>query len=523
MKDTAVASPASPWREAWLPLLLLLAVVLVLYRDTAVAMVGIWWRSDTFAHAFLVPPIALWLIWRRRHTLALHSPQPAAWVLLALAMIAFGWLLGELVAVNSVTQLSLVAMLVLAVPAVLGLRVAGAMLFPLAFLFFAVPLGEFMMPTLINWTADFTVLALRLSGIPVLREGNQFTIPSGSWSVVEACSGVRYLIASFMVGTLFAYLNYRSTKRRVIFAIVSLLVPVVANWLRAYMIVMLGHLSGNRLAVGADHLIYGWVFFGVVITILFVIGARWSEHDAPPPTPVPLTGAASRARTSARTWAVTLTALLLVAAPQGVLWAIERSETTAVAQLNLPQALTKAWRADDAQAMDWQPAFENPSAQAQRVYGNGAQSVGVYIAYYRQQGENRKLVSSQNALVKSNDRLWNQVAAGTHAAALPDGALTLRTARLLRTPLPGELERERLLAWKLYWVNGTWTSNDYVAKLAGAWHRLRGQGDESAAVVFYASETTPGGAEQALEAFLKTNLGVIEAALAATREGTHAK
>ena len=97
--------------------------------------------------------------------------------------------------------------------------------------------------------------------------------------MVEACSGVRYLIASVMVGTLFAYLTYQSLARRIAFVAVSFLVPVLANWLRAYMIVMLGHLSGNKLAVGVDHLIYGWVFFGVVMLLMFWIGARWREDE----------------------------------------------------------------------------------------------------------------------------------------------------------------------------------------------------------------------------------------------------
>ena len=39
-------------------------------------------------------------------------------------------------------------MLVLAVPAMLGLQVAGAILFPLLFMFFAVPFGEFLLPVL---------------------------------------------------------------------------------------------------------------------------------------------------------------------------------------------------------------------------------------------------------------------------------------------------------------------------------------------------------------------------------------
>jgi exosortase/archaeosortase family protein len=110
---------------------------------------------------------------------------------------------------------------------------------------------------------------LRASGIPVFREGNKIVIPSGAWLVVEACSGVRYLLASLMVGTLFAYLNYQSARRRWTFVALSILIPIVANWIRAYLIVMLGHLSGNKIAVGVDHLIYGWLFFGVIIASMY--------------------------------------------------------------------------------------------------------------------------------------------------------------------------------------------------------------------------------------------------------------
>ena len=141
------------------------------------------------------------------------------------------------------------------------------------------PLGEVLVPTLMDWTATFTVAALRASGVPVYQEGNFLVIPSGMWSIVEACSGLRYLIASLMVGCLYAYLSYRSPGRRVAFIAASLVLPIFANWLRAYMIVMLGHLSNNRLAVGVDHLIYGWIFFGLVMVLLLWIGSRWREDD----------------------------------------------------------------------------------------------------------------------------------------------------------------------------------------------------------------------------------------------------
>ena len=86
----------------------------------------------------------------------------------------------------------------------MGLEVARTIAFPLAFTLMAVPIGEFLLPNLMNQTADFTVAALRLTGVPVYREGLYFTVPTGRWSVVEACSGLRYLIASLTLGLLFA-------------------------------------------------------------------------------------------------------------------------------------------------------------------------------------------------------------------------------------------------------------------------------------------------------------------------------
>src|SRR5262249_51201448 len=136
-------------------------------------------------------------------------------------------------------------------------------------------------PPLMEQTANFTIGALRLSGIPVYREGLFFTVPSGSWSVVEACSGLRYLMASLTLGFLYAYLTYRTLYRRIAFIAPSIVVPLVASWIRAYMIVMIGHLSHMELAVGVDHLLYGWLFFGIVIAILFWAGSHWREDQLP--------------------------------------------------------------------------------------------------------------------------------------------------------------------------------------------------------------------------------------------------
>src|SRR5665647_3627313 len=111
---------AQPWQHALPALLILLAWILFLYRDTAEAMVLIWSRSETFTHGFLVPPIVLWLVWRQRRVIAMQTPKPAVGAFVFVACAAFIWLLGDLVAVNAVTQLAFVTLLVLTVPAVLG-------------------------------------------------------------------------------------------------------------------------------------------------------------------------------------------------------------------------------------------------------------------------------------------------------------------------------------------------------------------------------------------------------------------
>jgi hypothetical protein len=65
----------------------------------------------------------------------------------------------------------------------------------------------------------------------------------------------------------------------------SIALPILANGLRAYAIVMIGHLSNMKLAVGVDHLIYGWIFFGVMLVIMFAIGILWADPSPPPRTP----------------------------------------------------------------------------------------------------------------------------------------------------------------------------------------------------------------------------------------------
>jgi exosortase A len=471
------------WKFTLTAIVLVLSWIAYWYWGTLEAMAEIWWRSETYAHGLIVPPISLWLIWRKRHRLATAQPQPTYRFAVPLACFVFCWLLGELTAVNALTQFAVVGIIVLTVMSLAGSAISKELAFPLIFLFFAVPIGDFLLPQLMEWTANFTVLALRLSAIPVFREGQNFVIPSGNWSVVEACSGIRYLIASLTVGTLYAYLTYTSLKRRLAFILVALLVPVGANWLRAYLIVLLGHISGNKLATGADHLIYGWVFFGIVIAIMFAIGMRWAE-----PVQSDLSYEQISTDQNQRTtnpWPIaSLLAFIIAAGPLYEAY-LQQANATAVIKLELPIP-SSSWHSAPS-PIDWQPGFANPSSELHTGYSNSESWIGLYIAYYQNQNYERKLVTSTNVLATSKDPLWQILNREPASAPLGGTEFSVRQAELLQKQ---SITDNRYIVWMWYWINGHLTSSDIEAKWLTAWAMMTGHGDDSAVVILYAPKAT---------------------------------
>jgi EpsI family protein len=327
---------------------------------------------------------------------------------------------------------------------------------------------------------------------------------------------VRYLIASTTVGTLFAYLNYRSMSRRWLFIGFAILMPIVANWLRAYMIVMLGHLSNNRIAVGVDHILYGWVFFGIVIVIMFMVGARWHEPALQPDQTPRVEVRDERPRRPS--WVAGCLFAVLAWAPTVVYAEIARAQSTSPVRLAIPRQF-EGWVNANDQLPDWRPAFAGAAAVNISMYRKGQGSAGLYVAYYRNQSFERKLVSSDNVLVRSIDPDWTQVKTGFMSAEFAALPVVLRTAELRSTREGAAGGRARLLAHWFYWIDGDITGNEYRAKALTAWARLRGRGDDSALVLVFAPNDQPGGAEAAISALMRASGPRVEDALRAASIG----
>lgn len=501
---------SSSWRSAALLTLLSIAVIFFLYQQTALSTIAIWQRSETFAHGFLIFPISAYLVWTQRNRLAQISPQPNYFGLPILAVLGFGWLLAYLGGVQIVAQYCLVSMVPATVWVLLGTQVTRAIAFPLGFLLFAVPAGEFLIPYMMTFTADFVVTALQFTGIPVYREGTFFTIPSGQWSVVEGCSGLRYLIASFTLGCLYAYLTYRSTRRRLIFAAMSLIVPIVANWLRAYMIVMIAHLSGMRLALGIDHYIYGWVFFGFVMLLLFWIGAFWREDQAASQqyeVGKKSTFTNSEMSKSGKLFAAGAAALAVAAVWPVYAAYLNKLPVKTEGLVIVAPGSANGWTSQNVPLSAWQPHYTGTDAYVTQTYRKGETLVSLYLGYYRTQRQDAELINSQNYMVKQKDPEWSNVGELTLEISLGNRRETIQQT-LLRSP------NQRLSVWNWNSLLGTYTINPYLSKLLLAKAKLFGQQDDAAAIIIAAPyEDSPETAALAMQAFIQDMLPAIRTSI----------
>lgn len=484
---------------------ILLFCHLLLFYPTYWSMVEIWWRSETFAHGFLIFPISFYLIWTQRKPLSTLMPTVQPWALVLLAGLGFGWSLGRMVDVLVVEQLAVVLMIPVLVWLALGTRIVMQLLFPLAFLLFAVPIGEFLIYPMMGFTADFTVNAIKLTGIPVYREGLFFTLPSGQWSIVEGCSGVRYIIASLTLGTLYAYLTYASYWRRSMFILLSLVFPIIANGLRAFMIVMIGHMSSMKLATGVDHLIYGWVWFGIVMFLMFWIGSFWrdqqdetSDSDSQDKTTV---------QYRSHRFAKVFILAGIVTSAIWPLWVYCVSDIKPNNfSLQAPDQLS-GWNKNSELFTQWEPHYVNPTQSAHVSYVNQTQQAGLYMAYYGQQQQGAELINSQNLMVVQKHPIWRQPKLD-HSFVVPaNGGFNVWETRL-------DSASQKLLVWHWNYIDGQTVTDVYYAKLLEAWMHMRGKNVSGTAIVVYVDYTDDiAGARKNLTQFVEALLPQINARL----------
>ena len=459
----STTAQGSRWRQSVILLALAWFALILTFLSDWLVMLGQWWNSSTYNHILLVPAIVGWLIWQRRGAVSQFSPAPWRWGLLALAAAVLLWVLGAFAGFDLLRQSGAVAMLPASALLLLGPRVFAALLFPFAYMVFLVPFGDELVPPLQTLTATLTVWLVHASQVPATINGVFIDTPAGLFEVAEACSGVKFLIAMIALGVLVGNVCFISWRRRLAFFALCVVVPILANGVRAWGTIFAAQYVGVERAGGIDHLIYGWVFFALVIAA--VLGMSWRFFDRGITDPLVNV---ERLKTSA--WLIraerspisfitgSLGAALLVLG--GIAWAGAAEALTAPMprQVFLPQV--PGWqRVPYEPQAAWQPRAGGADHRLLGRYLDVAgNKVDVFYALYSAQGEGREAGGfGQGALITDSD--WSWTSSGPSAAL----------ARSDRLMSGGKIER---LALTYYRTGKLLTGSNARLKLANMADRL---------------------------------------------------
>ncbi len=480
----------------WLALAAL-AILAIFWRDAA-DMVRTWWTISTYNHGLLIAPILFWLVQQRREELI--KLTPTFWLpgLLWTALASLGWLLGEAAGVAFARQLGLLMMLQGAVVTLLGPTVARGLIFPLGFSFFLVPFGEEFVPFLQMVTAKLSMVFLGWANIPAFIDGIFISTPTGYFRVAEACSGIKFLIAMLAYGTLVSNVCFRSWKRRILFMTAAVVVPVIANGIRAFGTIYIAHHTTTDFAAGFDHILYGWFFFAFVLVLVMALG--WPFFDRSIDDPM-IDGDALR-QAQPQPHVAQKSAPVISAMAAIMLFPVLWTSVLAVQESPVPDKIAlpevAGWERTSYRPLyPWQPTFEGASHQLLGRYRDRAtgQEVDLAIAVYDRQAEGREMVGyGQGALAENSG--WSR----NRTLDAPDNAAAVELIA------PGPVVRDVV---SFYRIGGTLTGSESKVKLETLKNNLLG-GPQQAVAVLVSSETIrEESPRKAIDAFLD-DLGPVD-------------
>jgi EpsI family protein len=343
-----------------------------------------------------------------------------------------------------------------------------------------VPAGDFLIPYLMKGTTEATVWALVQTGLPVYKEGNHLSLPTGRWSVIETCAGLNYIIAAGVLGTLYAHLTYTRPYKQVLFLCSIMIMALIANWVRAYLTIMAGHLTNMQWGPGREHVTFGWIIFGIIIGFLFWFCSKWADtedsanainHARTEHTPLAgnsdtNTNDVKKLSTSAAVAPLfAVSALAIILAVKFVSTGVLRSppEIDEAIKVQISRELLPTDRSE------FIPEF---SGYRVKFEGQAVEGVQIFIGYYAMQIDGFGIVSSENRLIQENGE-W---------ISLSNTLYTLQNAG------PQELQvreaivqrgTKQFLVWYWYTTSRSETTSPIKLKLDTLKTTLMGQGDRA--------------------------------------------
>ena len=257
------------------------ALLAALYYKILYSLGTQWYADPDYSHGFLVPLLSGYFVWERRDKLRSLPVVPSPWGIILLGGGLLMLLIGSAGSELYMQRTSIIVVIAGLVLLMLGREVLRVLLFPIAFLFFMVPLPAIIVNAvafpLQLFAAKTATFCLYNFGIPVLREGNVIVLAGTTLEVAEACSGIRSLQALLALGTVYAYFTQHVMWKRWTLVLLSIPIAIAANAFRVTGTGVLTHYWGVEAAQGFYHTFEGWLIFVVAFALLLICGLLLSK------------------------------------------------------------------------------------------------------------------------------------------------------------------------------------------------------------------------------------------------------
>lgn len=451
------------------------------------------WADVVGSNLFvLVAVVVPWLIWRARSRLTLerNTPFVIACSLLALALIA--WVCAAAAQIAIVQHALLPVIAWLAVLAVIG-RTTVVLSFPLAWFWCAVFPWDQLTPFLQAATVAMTGGLLSVVQLPAYIEGNIVSIPAGTFEIASGCSGLNFFIVAFALSTLAGHLAGLSGRGRAYVLVLALVVAVIFNWMRVFLIIVVGQLTEMQSPLVTNHLLFGWAIYAVAL-FAFAIAFRAFAPDTSAVAHMDV-----RRTTDVRPVVHRAAGVFLMLASAPALWAFLDFRIATVlegVQIQLPFG-TGEWSGPTTRPFVWRPTFSGAAAESDAAYESPSGSVHVDITFYATQRPGAKLVGYGSNPFGSDE--WPVLDSVVRPATRQSGeAINVREATV-RLP-----DGTRIMLWQWYQIGTSRSVSTIRVKLLEAFRAFGViNGSASVAVATAYDENGADEARTRLESFFR--------------------
>lgn len=264
--------------------LILLGVTLY---PTILQLFNRWTRWDeSLSHGLLVITLFIYFFCTR-------NPAPskflgkASWKLapFGLFLSLLIWAVAAVIHIDIIEELSLLPIIFFTLATLSNFSIAIARLPIILLVIFALPIWDYLVPYLVTISSFIISTLVGLLHIPVMVNVNTLTIPSGEIIISDGCSGIRYLVISLTLSYLLCLLNRYTLKKQVCVILIGLGIGLLANWIRIFILVLVGYYTEMQHPLIQDHEYFGWILFSLII-FPFLYFAPVVHQNKLPLTPI---------------------------------------------------------------------------------------------------------------------------------------------------------------------------------------------------------------------------------------------